>query len=57
MATLGLNKTGKAGEKEGERKGKDRKITKFPVAGSEIRSHDRQFYSKISPNVSEPHQD
>ena len=29
MATLGLNETGKAGKKEGERKGKDRKITKW----------------------------
>ena len=36
----GENSFGKAGKKEGKGKGKDKKITKYPVAGSRIRTHD-----------------
>jgi hypothetical protein len=43
MANLGLkeleNSFGKVGKKEGKGKGKDKKITKFTVAGSGIRTH------------------
>ena len=35
----GREKGGKRREKEGKGKGKDKKITKFAVAGSGIRTH------------------
>ena len=46
MATLGLKEMGKfLWEGRGKGKGKDKKITKFAVAGSGIQTHD----SRVKP--------